>query len=97
MLKLPFSTKLHLRCISQNISANDDYLLLPLVSAQLYNPAPVEFKSSRIAAYSMGLFIQAIVSTSIPTSTNDFSDDFTGDMESDAELVLSFELFEFDH
>ena len=89
MLELPSSTKLHLRCIS--VSANDDYLLLSLVSAQFHNPAPVEFKSFRITADSMEYQIDVVASTSISTSTTYPFNVFAGDMESDAELALSFE------
>ncbi|KAI0000805.1 hypothetical protein BJV74DRAFT_820806 [Russula compacta] len=98
MLKLPSSTKLHLRCTSETIFTNDECPLLPLVSAQFHNPAPVEFKSFRITADSLDYQIAVVASTSIPTSTTYPSDVFTGDMVIDAELALSFEeLFGSDH
>ena len=100
MLKLPSSTKLELRCTSEDIFTNDDCPLLPLVSAQFHNPAPVKFKSFRITADYVEYQeyeIAVLASTSIPTSTTYSSDVFT-DMESDAELDLSFEeLFRSDH
>ena len=47
MLKLPSTTTLHLRCVSDIGSSHNDYHILPFVSAQFPTSVPVEYKVSK--------------------------------------------------
>jgi hypothetical protein len=93
MLKLPSSTTLHLRCISENTLAHSDRLLLPVVSAKLQSPASVEFqKLSATFSHSLStdVSLKVTASTILPSSRSPQPQDFGGDMDGDAEFVLSF-------
>ena len=91
MLKLPSSTKLRLRCTSENTSAHDDHLLLPVISAQLQGPAPVEFKNLCITLGGMRQ-LEVTASTSVPASRISQFHSFRDDMDDDDnEFVLSFD------
>ena len=97
MLKLPSSTRLYLRCISENTSAHDDHLLLPVVSAQLQGLAPIGFKYFSVTLGCKHDPLTVTASTSVPTSRirqfRGFEDDKD---DGDDEFVLSFdELSEF--
>ena len=92
MLKLPSSTRLHLRFTSENTFAHDDHLLLPVVSAQLQGPAPIEFKNLSVAVGCMCHPLEVIASTSVPTSGIRQSHGFGDDMDDeDEEFILSFD------
>ena len=91
MLKLPSSTKLRLRCTSENTSAHDDHLLLPVISAQLQGPAPVEFKNLCFTLGGMRQ-LEVTASTSVPASRISQFHSFRDDMDDDDdEFVLSFD------
>ena len=93
MLKLPSSTTLHLDCISAAFIYDDsEGLLLPIISAQLQGPAPVEFKSLTVTiAYhrkkSINITASTIPSTLRNLQTQYLEDDIVGNPE----LVLSFD------
>jgi hypothetical protein len=91
-LKLPSSTRLHLRCTSENISTYNGRFLLPVVSAQLQSPAPIEFKNLSITLGCMCHPLEVTASTSVPMSrirqSHGLGDDIDGD---DEEFVLSFD------
>jgi hypothetical protein len=90
MLKLPSSAMLHFHCLSENV--HNDRLLLPVVSAQLQGPAPIEFKSLGVTVNCMDRSLEVTASTSIPTSGVRQSEDFESDMDDDDdEFVLSFD------
>ena len=61
-LRIPSNTVLHLRCISDFGSPDDDYDILPLVFAQFQISAPVEFKSLKVTKYKVNLEIAASAS-----------------------------------
>jgi hypothetical protein len=94
MLKLPSSTRLHLHCTSENTLAHNDHLLLPVVSAQLQGPAPVEFKYLNVTLGCMCQPLAVTASTSVPASRirrfQGFGDDMDDD-DDDDEFVLSFD------
>jgi hypothetical protein len=90
MLKLPSSTTLHLRCISENTLTHDDHLLLPIVSAKLHSPAPVEFQTLSVTVTSNKKFSLEVTATTPPSSRR-HPQDFEGDMDGDAEFVPSFD------
>jgi hypothetical protein len=95
MLKLPSSTTLHLDCISAAfINDDSEGLSLPIISAQLQGPAPVEFKSLTVTiAYhrkrSLNITASTIPSTLRNLQTQYLEDDIIGNPQ--AELVLSFD------
>ncbi|KAF8486841.1 hypothetical protein DFH94DRAFT_849382 [Russula ochroleuca] len=92
MLRLPSSTKLHLRCISEYTSAHNDHLLLPVVSAQLQGSAPVEFKYLSITLGCMWEPLVVTASTSVPASRiRQFQGFEDGMDDDDNEFVLSFD------
>ena len=92
MLKLPSSTTLHLRCISENTLTHDDHLLLPIVSAKLHSPAPVEFQTLSVTVTSNKKFsFEVTASTILPSQRSCQPQDFEGDLDGDAEFVLSFD------
>jgi len=92
MLKLPPSTTLHLRCISENPSTNNVNIILPLVSAHFHNPAPLEFRSLRLAINNglLDSLIDVAASTAHPKSTTSVLHSLEDDINSDAELTISF-------
>ncbi|KAI0277173.1 hypothetical protein BGY98DRAFT_934577 [Russula aff. rugulosa BPL654] len=69
-------TTLHLRCISNIGSPDNDYHILPVVSAQFQTSVPVEFKSLKVT----------LNHTRIPSSR-----DIEVDMDGEAKFVLSFD------
>ncbi|KAF8486844.1 hypothetical protein DFH94DRAFT_841313 [Russula ochroleuca] len=92
MLKLPSSTRLHLHCSSDNTSAHNDHLLLPVVLAQLQGPAPVEFKYLNVTLGCMCQPLAVTASTSVPASRIRQFQGFGDDMDDDDnEFVLSFD------
>ena len=91
MLKLPSSTRLHLRCTSENSSAHSDHLLLPVVLAQLQGPAPVEFKNLSVTLGCMQESLMVTASTSVPASRIRQFHGFGDDMVDEEEFVLSFD------
>ena len=98
VLQLPSSTTLHLRCISEKPFTHHVNIILPLVSAHFHNPAPLEFRSLRIAINSLNGLIDVAASTAHPKSTTSVLHALEGDIDSDAELTISFDgLPSFDH
>jgi hypothetical protein len=100
MLRLSSTTTrtLHLRCVSENGSPHNDYHILPVVSAQFQSSVPVEFKSLRVTLGYMGRLLDIVASTPLPPSTIQSPLDIEVDVDSEAELVLSFDgLPEFSH
>jgi hypothetical protein len=98
MLRLPSTTTLHLRCISENGSPHNDYHIFPVISAQFQSSVPVEFKSLRVTLSSMGSLLDIVASTSLPPSIVQWSRDIDVDLDGEAEFVLSFDrLPEFGH
>jgi hypothetical protein len=92
MLILPFSTNLHLHCLSENTPTHNDRLLLPVVSAQFQGPAPIEFKKLSVTTNCLDRSLEVTASTSAPTSRNPPSQDFESDMDDNYnEFVLSFD------
>ena len=91
MLKLPSSTTLRLRCISEDPSTDNANTILPLVSAHFHDPVAVEFRSLRIAINSFNGLIDVAAATAHTQST--FSDLHApgDDTECDAELTISFD------
>jgi len=92
VLRLPSSTTLHLRCISENPSTHNVNIILPLVSAHFHNPTPLKFRSLRIAINN-GLNgpIDVAASTSHPKSATSVLHALEDDIDSDAELTISFD------
>jgi F-box-like len=92
MLKLPPSTRLHLRSTSENASAHDDHLLLPVISAHLQGHAPVEFKSLNVTLGGRWQ-LEVTASTSVLASRIRQFRGFGDEMDDDDndELVLSFD------
>ena len=92
MLKIPSSTKLHLRCTSKNTSGYSDHLLLPVISAQLQVPAPIEFKYLSVTLGCMCQPFEVIASKSVPASRirqfHGLGDDMDDD---DDDFILSFD------
>jgi hypothetical protein len=92
MLRVPSSTTLHLRCISENTLAHSDRLLLPVVLAKLQSPAPVEFQNLSITVtLNVYYSLKVTASTIVPSSRSPQPQDFGGDVDGDAEFVLSFD------
>jgi hypothetical protein len=93
MLQLPSSTTLHLDCISGTTPNDSECLLLPIISAQLQGPAPVEFKSLTVTIQRQmpSSFLNITASTFPSTLRNRQSQIFEGDMVGNPELVLSFD------
>jgi hypothetical protein len=90
MLKLPSSTKLHLRCISENSSTHNDRFLFPVVAAQFQGLAPIEFKSLSVTIGYRNHLLYVAASTTVSSWRSQFKD-FEGDMDDNAEFVLSFD------
>jgi hypothetical protein len=93
MLKLPSSTTLHLDCIPKITTIHNDSegLLLPVISAQLQSPAPVEFKSLSVTIRRhMTTSLNITASTFPSTLRNRPTQKFESDIVGNAELVLSF-------
>jgi hypothetical protein len=98
MLRLPSTTTLHLRCVSESGSPHNDYHILPVISAQFQSSVPVEFKSLRVALSYLGRLLDIVASTSLPPSTVQSPRDIEVDVDGEAEFVLSFDgLPEFGH
>ena len=91
MLKLPSSTRLHLRCTSRNTFAHNDYLLLSVVSAQLRGTAPVEFKNLSVTLGRMFHPLVVTASKSVPASRIRQFHGFGNDIDEEEEFVLSFD------
>src|SRR6267142_2339125 len=68
-LTLPSSAILRLQCISNHLSAHNDYLILPLISAHFHNPTPVEFKRFKVTADHVRNLIEVAASIVPPKST----------------------------
>ena len=91
VLQLPSSTTLHLQFIPENPSTYNVNIVLPLVSAHFHNPAPVEFRSLRIATNSLNRLIDVAASTAHPESAVSGLHSLEDNTNSDAELTLSFD------
>jgi hypothetical protein len=91
MLRPASSTTLHLCCIPEITLPHSVYLILPLVSAQFHDPAPVEFKGFRIILNYSEPSMVIIASTAYTTLKTCPSDLSEGGMDGDVELALSFE------
>jgi F-box-like len=91
MLKLPSSTRLHLRCTSKNTSSHNDHLLLSVVSTQLQGPAPVELKSLCVTLGRIFHPLVVTASTSVPASRIRQFHGFGDDTDEEEEFVLSFD------
>ena len=89
-LTLPPSATLRLRCISENLSAHPDHLILPHVSTHLYNLAPAEIKSFRVTTDWSGGLVELATSISTPKSTTYDTYVIERHMNSEADLILSF-------
>jgi hypothetical protein len=90
MLKLPPSTRLYLRCTSENTPTYNDSLFLSVVAAQFSGPVPVEFKSLSVTISSTDNLIEVAASTTLPSWRSCQTKDFDGDVDNNPELVLSF-------
>jgi hypothetical protein len=93
MLKLRFSTTLHLNCTSKITSIHNDSegALLSVISAQFQSPAPIEFKSLTVTIRGyMTNSLNIAASTFPSTLRNRQTQTFEGDIVGNAELVLSF-------
>jgi hypothetical protein len=88
MLRLPSSTTLHLRCVSENGFPHINYQILPVVSAHFQTSVPVEFKSLRVT---LGRLFDIVASTSLPPSAVQSPRDIEVDMHGEADFVLSFD------
>ncbi|KAI0252279.1 hypothetical protein BJV78DRAFT_1153837 [Lactifluus subvellereus] len=96
VLKLPSSTKLHLRCTSENVGAYNDGLIPPLISAHFNKPDAITFKSLILTLDDM--LIELTASSSLPISTVSRSHTFGCGLERDAELSLLLDAdFNFGH
>ena len=93
MLKFPSSAMLHCHCISENTPTHNDHLLLPVVSAHLQSPSPVEFKNLSVTISNTNRSLEITASTSLPTSGIRQSQGFKIDMPvgEEEEFVLSFD------
>jgi len=91
MFQLPSFTTLHLRCISENPSTDNDNTILPLISTHFQNPGPVEFRSLRITINSSNGIIDVAASTTHSGSTISGSYALEDDPDSGAELTMSFQ------
>ena len=96
MLQLPPFTTLRLRCISENSSTDNINVILPLVSAHFHNPAPVEFRSLRIAITNLNslidrMMVDVAAYTTHPESTTSTLHALEDDTDSDSELTMSFD------
>ena len=91
MLSLPSSTTLHLRCISNIGSPDNDYHILPVVSAQFQTSVPVEFKSLKVTLNHTRSMLDIVASTYFPPSIVPSSRDIEVDMNGEAKFVLSFD------
>jgi F-box-like len=89
ILKLPSSTKLHLRCDAENAATYNPCLILPLLSAHFNNPEPVMFKSFGLTFDYVEQSIFLFASSSLPKSTRPHT--FRRLLESNAELCLSID------
>jgi F-box-like len=89
MLKLPSSTKLHLRCNAENVATYNTCLILPLLSAHFNNPKPVTFTSFGLSLDYAERSIVVFASSSLPNSTRPYT--FGRFLENDAELCLSMD------
>ena len=83
MLRMPFSTALDLRCISETTPTHSNHLLLSVISAHFQSPVTVEFKLLSVAISYVGRRLEVAASTSLSTSRNR--------KLRDHEFVLSFE------
>ena len=90
MLKLPFSTTLQLGCSSQNIFTHNDHILLPVVSAHLQGPVPVEFKTLSVTISYLDRWFEVNASTSRPSPGNRQSHDLGSDMYDNEDFILTF-------
>jgi hypothetical protein len=92
MLNLPSSTTLHLHCMFENTLTHDDHLLLPIVSAKLRSPAPVEFQELSVTVTFYRKFsLEVTTSTTLPSSRSHQPQVFESDMDGDVEFVLKFD------
>ena len=91
MLKVPPSTRLHLLCASENNSAYNDRLLLPVVETQFQGPTTFEFKSLSVNLSTMSHWLEVKASTTLPSFKGRQCRDFGGDLLGDPEFVISFD------
>ena len=91
MLKFPSSAMLHCHCISENNPTHNDHLLLPVVSAHLQSPPPVEFKNLSVTVSRINRSLEVTASTSLPASGFRPSRDSESDTDEEEEFVLSFD------
>ena len=91
VLQPPSSTTLHLRCIFEKPSTHNVNIILPLVSAHFHNPAPLEFRSLRIAINTSDGLIDVAASTAHPKSTTSVLHALEDHIDSHAELTISFD------
>jgi hypothetical protein len=95
-LKLPSSTKLHLRCTADNTPIYNDSLILSLISAHFNSPEPVKFKGFILNLDYTERSICLIAATSHPTCTRSHTSGCC--LEGDTELFLSMDTqFDFGH
>jgi hypothetical protein len=90
MLKLPSVTTLHMRCVSNIGSSNNDYHILPVVSTQFQTSDPVEFKSLKVTLNHTCNSLDIAASTSLHPSIVQSPRDIEVD-DGEAEFVLSFD------
>lgn len=90
-LTLPSSATLRLRCISENLSAHPDHIILPHVSTHLYNLFPAEIKSFRVTADRFRRLVEVATSISTPKSTTYGTYIIESHMNSEADHILTFD------
>jgi hypothetical protein len=89
---VPSSASLHLHCVSEDPPTHSEHLILPLISAVLFHHCgTVELKSLKVTAKYMEDLIEVAASISPPKSTSHDQHIIEGDMDSDAQLILSFD------
>jgi hypothetical protein len=91
MLKFPSSAMFHCHCVSENTLSHNDHLLLPVVSAHLQSPSPVEFKNLRVVISHTNRSLEVAASTSLPTSGIRQPQGIECDTDEEEEFVLSFD------
>jgi hypothetical protein len=88
VLKLPPSTRLRMRCTSENTAPHHVHHLLPLVSAHFHNPASVEMKSLEVILNRAKRLMSFTAYTYLPRSTYP---PLGGGVHGNAALALSFD------
>ena len=90
MLRFPSSAMLHCHCVSENTPTHNDHLLLPVVSAHLQSPSPVEFKNLNVVISRTNRSLEVTASTTLPTSGIRQPQGFESDTDEE-EFILSFD------